>query len=478
MGKIIYSKYSNDRASQFKIRTDICVDETGEKYIQKSPLVQESEMHIEHILDVSHKLQEQYGEIAGINECRRGEGKEICFPYITGHTLDEELNIACQNSDRDGFLTLINRYKQFVEHGAVDRFEQTEEFTKIFGTVALPEDLKSVDVADIDLIFENVLIDGESWNIIDYEWTFLFPVPVNFIIYRALSAFAEGLYAKSQKNTFGLDLYDYCGIGVKEIIEYKKMIQGFERYVMQGGDTMKTLHGKISQKIYKPVANTIIYDKLNKMGIQVFPDFGDGFDEDKSYFVDADIDTFEHIKLEIDNEKGCCAYRIDPAMDCCVLELEEIKVDGEESKDFSTNGFVYGAKTVLFDTEDPQIYIRNVSGVKKILITAKLVLVEKTIGADINGYLSEKNNAIEDLNKQILDINKMAEEQNAKVADLYKRLEDLYLEKNEMEQTYVNQISQLTQNNQELQAQITDMTNTKVWRMYSKYLNIRNKNKA
>ena len=274
-------------------------------------------------------------------------------------------------------------------------------------------------------------------------------------------------------------MYEYCGISSKEIIEYKKMIKCFEKYVMQGGITMKTLHGTVAQKIYKPiVADKMVYNRLDKMGIQIFPDFGCGFEEDKSYFIEADIEDFEHIALEIDNEKGCCAYRIDPAMDCCVIEIEKIEVDGEEWQDYSTNGFAYGDKTVLFDTEDPQIYIKNLSKSKMVSLSAKLVLIDKNICADVNGYLKEKNDSIEKLNVHISDINKMAEEQNVKVADLYKQLENLYLEKNAMEQSYVEQIAQLSKSNQELNTKITDMTNTKVWKLYSKYQNIRNKNKS
>ena len=39
MKNIIYSKYSNERAEQFKIRTDIVEDLEGKKYVQKNHLL-------------------------------------------------------------------------------------------------------------------------------------------------------------------------------------------------------------------------------------------------------------------------------------------------------------------------------------------------------------------------------------------------------------------------------------------------------
>lgn len=493
MDKTIFSKYSNDRGSSFKIRTDICVSSVGDKYVKKYPLTDESKMHIKHILDAYGKLQDKYGDIVGINECKSEEEGGIRLPYICGHTLDEELNKSCGNADKDKVLSLINRYKEFVEYGASDIFELTDEFANVFGQVNLPENLKSTNVADIDLIFENVLIVGDKWNIIDYEWTFLFPVPVNFIIYRALAAFVEGLYAKSEKNLFDIDLYEYCGITSQEIIEYKKMIEGFERYVMQGRDTMKTLHGKISQKIYKPeIANKIIYQNLDKMGIQIFPDFGNGYDEEKSYFIEANIDSYGEIKLNIDIEAGCCGYRIDPAMECCILSIHKIEVDGVEWSNYSTNGFEYGKNAIVFDTEDSQLYIKELDGANRLRIMAKVILVDKKIADATNCYTKERlseihevnnrltviNSIAEERNEQILQINKLAEEQNAKVADLYKQLENLYIEKNAMEQKYVDQISQLEKSNQELNTRITDMSNTKVWKLYTKYQNVKNKSKS
>lgn len=511
MDKIIFSKYSNDRGVNFKIRTDICLDFKGNKYVKKHPLTEESKEHINHILKVHDKLQEKYGEIININECSINTAGDIMFPYICGQTLNEKMNLMCKNGDSEGIIKLINRYKDVVQHNADKKFEVTDDFVKVFGDVELSSEYLSTEVADIDLIFENILVTEDNWSIIDYEWTFLFPVPVNFIIYRAISAFVEGLYSQSDKKLVDLDLYEYCGITQQEIIEYKKMIECFEKYVMDGGDTMKTLHGKISQKIYKPdLANKIVYDNLEKMGVQVFPDFGNGYEEGKSYFIGAKADEYGYIQLNIDIEEMCCGYRIDPAMDCCILDIEKIEIDGVEWKDYSTNGFQYSDGILVFDTADSQLYIKNIHESKKMILLARVVLIEKNMAVAINNYAKSRisdyeklneefarvnkiaeerelrfvqvNRIAEERNQQILDLNKLAEEQNTKVADLYKQLEDLYAEKNEMEQDYIERLEQmykshdiLVERNKKLNEEIDEIKSSKVWRLYSKYKAVRDK---
>ena len=41
----IYSKYSNDRVDEFKIRTDIAIDRAGRKIIRKVPLTEAAKEH-------------------------------------------------------------------------------------------------------------------------------------------------------------------------------------------------------------------------------------------------------------------------------------------------------------------------------------------------------------------------------------------------------------------------------------------------
>lgn len=46
--------------------------------------------------------------------------------------------------------------------------------------ITLPVSVPFSKGVDIDLIFSNIMVQGNTWIVIDYEWTFDFPVPVDF----------------------------------------------------------------------------------------------------------------------------------------------------------------------------------------------------------------------------------------------------------------------------------------------------------
>lgn len=74
------------------------------------------------------------------------------------------------------------------------KWKVSEGFGQIFGKSAGVniKDAECVAPANIDAIFENfIIIDHERYINIDYEWTFDFPVPIDFIKYRTLLYFSQ-----------------------------------------------------------------------------------------------------------------------------------------------------------------------------------------------------------------------------------------------------------------------------------------------
>ena len=65
-----------------------------------------------------------------------------------------------------------------------------------------------METADIDLIFSNILLteDGKR-HVLDYEWTFEFPVPAGFLAYRAIHYYFE-TSAKRKILKEDLNLYE------------------------------------------------------------------------------------------------------------------------------------------------------------------------------------------------------------------------------------------------------------------------------
>ena len=92
------------------------------------------------------------------------------------------------------------------------------------------------------MILSNVIL-GERWNLIDYEWTFPFMIPTNYIIYRVLNYYLFG--ASHREKLHKYDLFNKYGIRESEITEYERMEKSFKnmyfREVYPCGHCIKTL---------------------------------------------------------------------------------------------------------------------------------------------------------------------------------------------------------------------------------------------
>lgn len=470
MDKIIYSKYSNDRSIAFQIRTDIVQDNSGNKRVVKRPLTKQAVSHIRHIYDAYVRLSEKYGSYVKMNQCVLTEDTAE-FEFLNGKTLNEEINFLYEQGEEKEVLELIKRYAEFVSYGKDDAcFYVTEEFKEVFGEIELPCGLACTSVADIDLIFENILIENDNWNIIDFEWTFFFPVPVNFIIYRGIAAFAEGLYVRDNKKVSNVNLYEFCGITKEEIDAYKLMIDNFEKYVMNGGYTMKRLHGMISQKIYHPMTAINFLDKqLGKLSIQVFYDCGNGYDERDSYFSVPNENDFENLELSIQIKEKCSAVRIDPAINACIVEIKSILVDGETWEDYLTNGFSVASNVVLYEHDDPQIYINHLEGKHNLRLSAHVIIVNEYSAKNIITIINQRDNIIKERNTMLqvqnvtIDQQKQViQNQNTTINQQEQVIQDQNTVINQQEQVIQNQNNTLNQQEQiikDLWAGIDDLNN-------------------
>ena len=76
-----------------------------------------------------------------------------------------------------------------------------------------------------------LILDDETWCMLDYEWTFDFPIPYHYVIYRAL--FYESL--EQDEKEFVLDEWlDRAGITAAEVSAYGQMELSFQQYSRRG----------------------------------------------------------------------------------------------------------------------------------------------------------------------------------------------------------------------------------------------------
>lgn len=261
--KIIYSKYANERGNRFAMRTDIVKTEDGQRVVRKRACDGKTNDHVLNIQRAYKLLHEQYAKSKFcFNKCRKiDEGLEL--EYIEGKTFEAIADEHLYAGDYDKVEELIlSVVEELYRVDNTEKFQCTEEFVKVFGEVDLGDDLLCLPVTDIDIILSNIMT-GERWNVIDYEWTFSFPIPIHFIVYRLLHYYIDTNPSRiilRERN-----LMEKVGVCEQEEAAYKKMERHFQNvYILTNIDGSK--HVPI-RDMYDSIAGGVmnvrlVYDEM------------------------------------------------------------------------------------------------------------------------------------------------------------------------------------------------------------------------
>lgn len=231
MEKIIYTKYSNERAREFCIRTDMCEREQGQRFVRKKACYPEGEAHVARLSEWYEKLEEVYRDTTISMNRIIAKENGICFEYLKGETLEEQLDTRLSRGDVEGTIEQLLGYVELVRRsGKSETFVVTDEFQKIFGEVSLPDGLFCAPVTDLDMIVGNAFAAEDGWTMMDYEWTFDFPIPVNYVIFRILHFYIYG--NTSRAALYSANLYGRAGLDREEVRQYEMMEEHFQQYVL------------------------------------------------------------------------------------------------------------------------------------------------------------------------------------------------------------------------------------------------------
>jgi len=228
--KILYVKNNSERAKEFQLKT-IIYKEDGQKYIKKQALNKESIPHLK-------KMKESYTKLtASIIDPRIKLAKVIdesenslTFEFIEGISLEKKFNIALSSS-KDASLKIIEEYIDILQHGfKLTKFDNTSMISKTFKKLFGELDFSNLNqqycfdgISNLDLIFSNIIYKDDTIYLIDYEWSYLVNVPIDYILYRPLSMIS------SNSN----DFLDHFSINT---LMYHRMERHFvDKYVMHDG---------------------------------------------------------------------------------------------------------------------------------------------------------------------------------------------------------------------------------------------------
>lgn len=243
MEKLIYSKYSNERSSRFSLRTDI-MEQNGVRTVRKTPLGKEGEEHVASLKKWGEELGKIFENSPFVcNRCTL-DGKSAVLEYVSGETLEEHLDSLLQQGEKEeaqkhliGYLTEIEK----IYKGRI--FEKTETFTKIFGETVFFQEMECADVTDIDMVCQNLVLTNPP-VVLDYEWTFDFPIPGKFVLYRVIHYY---IHSNSMREVLDEEeIYRKFGITPCMHSQFEKMEVSFQKYITEGHIPMRDMFTAMS----------------------------------------------------------------------------------------------------------------------------------------------------------------------------------------------------------------------------------------
>lgn len=339
--QLTYVKYSNDRVGEYALRTELW-ESPEKKVIRKVPLSSEAQAHIRKMEESYRKLSERYeGSGLSINPCCIQETEDgSCyaeFPFEKGTTLEQLLDDCLEKEDMDGFYRLFDKYLSLISYG------------------------EGSETADYDLIFANILVDGDRFTVIDYEWMADRSVTAKEIAFRAIYCY---VLEEEKRNKLNLDfIMKKLGVTPAEAEEYRENEAKFQKQVTGKRKSMGEIRAAMGTYSVDPkeLMEAHLQEILDKR-IQVYFDSGKGFSEEESrYIPDIYEDEFT-METELLFDGNVRAVRIDPADRPCVLKIKEMLLNGKQvplqKKYVTSNGSQTKNGCFLFATSDPNFTVQ------------------------------------------------------------------------------------------------------------------------
>ena len=331
---VSYSKFSNDRKPQYAIRTDIEAD-----CVKKIPLSKEAYAHLKNMAENYDLLTKRYeGSGIRINKCLFDEETGVAtFDFEKGRALEELLDEALYDDNREQFDTLFHKFVQLTSYNA------------------------SFPVTDLDLIFANILVDGEDWVLIDYEWCVKEARDPKEGAFRALYCYSLEDERRNALNK--AKLMDDIGVNPDLAAFYREKEADFQKEVTGRHKSLGEIRATIGTHAVdaKKLLNKYLKKVLDER-IQLYFNYGQGYSEANSkYLPDVYLEP-NHIVADIELDGNLKSIRIDPADYTCIVRMNELDINGnnllDNKKVFTTNGKCMKTRAFVFNTEDPNMEIQ------------------------------------------------------------------------------------------------------------------------
>lgn len=468
--KVLSVRYNRNRDEKYKIKT-IIFEQNGIKKVKKEPLTDLAKHHINNIYNNYYLLEESSFLLAKPIL----ENDTIVFPFIEGESLDQTLYKYIINKDKDGFFATISWYKSLLENEDQIDFEITESFVEIFGFFSCPREMKALRIPNIDLNFDNIIVQEDKYQVvIDYEWVFDFPIPVNYILFRAILVFYNK-YLSSLDNFIEFEeIFDNLKISSNDLYLFDKMEMNFMSYVGQGysyANYLKANNADILSDYSRQYSSAV---SNSEDFIQLFWDTGKGFNElESTKLIIEKTTNFIEFIFELPNTH-IKKLRLDPCSSIGLITIKSVTLFTEADilEDISENMIMsYGLKSIhepinyIFFSinNDPQFIIErqlNQQNLKMKVVIQYSKIYDET-QANLMVELIEKN-----LQKKIDFQKKINEEQSRDFEEEMEQQNKAFEEKMEqLNRNFEDILDIRNRENQKLLEEINGLKNSLSWKL-------------
>lgn len=388
----IFAKYASERLNEYRVNTLIAKAPDGGTKVFKRALSVKANEHIKRLCDNYDRLSEQFGDTGfkpvGVKYIKGVEkGIPICgvspkakdvalFDYVSGIGMDSLLQRLESEGQYERMEAIIKEYcRKLYSLADIVDFKKSAKFDEVFGKREFTKDYKAVNPCNLDMIFSNIIVDSEKeesgdWIVLDYEWVFEFAIPIQFIIYRTLfyqfgNRTDDGFSLYLSRK--GLDIYSLCDIDNAERLLFEEMEHAYQVYIIGGAaslDVMRVLMPTATMSVDQLIKDASYLKNLDTP--KIYFGHSKNFTEDNQITQIGKVENNE-VTFKVDIDRFITSIRVDPTEYPCIVHINSICYilnDGTRA-DVDTlliNGYPLTDRSYLFDTNDPQMIIEDVTG--------------------------------------------------------------------------------------------------------------------
>lgn len=181
-------RFNNDRQRSYRTQTAIRNAKNGMS-VWKQGLTPEAQLHIEKMCENRKALQQIYPDCTFCIATMEDGG--VCFEFLEGECYSTQYVNAIKKENREQFVYLLKRQAEIIL-SCVDSnktvFKETPQYREIFGEGSVFEGQLALNVTDFEFTSHNMLLGSQYriCGVIDYEYVFYFPVPVELLLYHCV----------------------------------------------------------------------------------------------------------------------------------------------------------------------------------------------------------------------------------------------------------------------------------------------------